>query len=67
MRAVVVAVHVRAVRRLLQDVFSICLGVMFLQVVRLGSIKVAATLLCAAFAYDVFFVFISPLVFGSSS
>ena len=51
---------------ILQDAFAVCLVVLFLQVVRLGSIKVAAVLLCCAFAYDVFFVFLSPLVFGSS-
>jgi len=50
----------------LQDLFGCALCVLFLSVIRLPNIKVATALLGMAFCYDIFFVFISPLVFGSS-
>lgn len=50
----------------LQDVFGVSLCFVFLKTVQLPSLKVATILLSLAFVYDVFFVFISPLVFGSS-
>ena len=50
----------------LQDVFGLCMCVLFLSVVRLPSLKVASLLLTAAFLYDIFFVFLSPLIFSSS-
>jgi len=37
-----------------------------LQVIKLNSLNVAAILLLVAFFYDIFFVFISPLVFSKS-
>jgi len=37
-----------------------------LQMARLPNIKVASALLSAAFVYDVFWVFISPLIFNES-
>lgn len=51
---------------LLQDLFGICLCIVFLDVVKLPSLKVGAVLLSMAFAYDIFFVFLSPYVFGES-
>lgn len=39
---------------------------MFLQVIKVNSLKVAAILLSVAFVYDIFFVFISPLLFHKS-
>ncbi|KAK8556336.1 hypothetical protein V6N12_002743 [Hibiscus sabdariffa] len=37
-----------------------------LQLARLPNIKVATALLCCAFVYDIFWVFISPLIFHQS-
>eukprot|EP00640_Fibrocapsa_japonica_P000613 CAMPEP_0113934592 /NCGR_PEP_ID=MMETSP1339-20121228/1905_1 /TAXON_ID=94617 /ORGANISM="Fibrocapsa japonica" /LENGTH=642 /DNA_ID=CAMNT_0000936457 /DNA_START=48 /DNA_END=1976 /DNA_ORIENTATION=+ /assembly_acc=CAM_ASM_000762 len=50
----------------LQDLFGVCLCILFLSVIRFPNIKVASVLLCMAFVYDIFFVFISPVVFGES-
>lgn len=50
----------------LKDVFGISLCCVFLQTVQLPSLKVATILLSLAFVYDVFFVFVSPAIFGSS-
>ena len=50
----------------LQDLFGVCLVVLFLGVIRLSNIKVATLLLSMAFAYDIFFVFISPVFFSES-
>lgn len=49
-----------------QDVLGICLMITVLQTARLPNIKVAAVLLCCAFVYDIFWVFISPLFFSES-
>ncbi|OQU81829.1 signal peptide peptidase-like 2 isoform X1 [Sorghum bicolor] len=49
-----------------QDVLGICLMITVLQMARLPNIKVASALLSAAFVYDVFWVFISPLIFNES-
>ncbi|OVA01645.1 Protease-associated domain [Macleaya cordata] len=49
-----------------QDVLGICLMINVLQLARLPNIKVAAVLLCCAFVYDIFWVFISPLIFHES-
>uniref|UniRef100_M4F9H4 PA domain-containing protein n=1 Tax=Brassica campestris TaxID=3711 RepID=M4F9H4_BRACM len=49
-----------------QDILGICLMITSLQVVRLPNIKVATVLLCCAFVYDIFWVFISPLIFHES-
>ena len=51
---------------LFQDLFGICLCVLFLSVIKLSSLRVASLLLCMAFCYDIFFVFISPHLFGES-
>ncbi|CAH0475026.1 unnamed protein product [Peronospora belbahrii] len=50
----------------LQDIMGICLCFVFLRTVQLPNLKVASVLLTLAFCYDVFFVFLSPLFFGSS-
>ncbi|XP_026457582.1 signal peptide peptidase-like 2 isoform X1 [Papaver somniferum] len=49
-----------------QDFLGICLMVNVLQLARLPNIKVAAVLLSCAFVYDIFWVFISPLLFHES-
>ncbi|WCJ41493.1 SIGNAL PEPTIDE PEPTIDASE-LIKE 3 [Euphorbia peplus] len=49
-----------------QDILGICMMISVLQVARLPNIKVAAVLLCCAFVYDIFWVFLSPLIFHQS-
>ncbi|KAJ1382420.1 Presenilin/signal peptide peptidase [Sesbania bispinosa] len=49
-----------------QDVLGICLMITVLQLARLPNIKVATVLLCCAFVYDIFWVFISPVIFRKS-
>ncbi|XP_008800996.1 signal peptide peptidase-like 2 isoform X2 [Phoenix dactylifera] len=49
-----------------QDVLGICLMITVLQVARLPNIKVASALLTSAFFYDIFWVFLSPLIFHKS-
>ncbi|KAI5402104.1 variant 4, Signal peptide peptidase-like 3 [Lathyrus oleraceus] len=49
-----------------QDVLGICLMITVLQLARLPNIKVATVLLCCAFVYDIFWVFISPVIFQKS-
>eukprot|EP00262_Sarcandra_glabra_P006316 TRINITY_DN1848_c0_g1_i1.p1 TRINITY_DN1848_c0_g1~~TRINITY_DN1848_c0_g1_i1.p1 ORF type:complete len:543 (+),score=76.46 TRINITY_DN1848_c0_g1_i1:149-1777(+) len=49
-----------------QDILGICLMITVLQMARLPNIKVAAVLLSCAFIYDIFWVFISPLIFHES-
>ncbi|KAI4334796.1 hypothetical protein L6164_013505 [Bauhinia variegata] len=49
-----------------QDILGICLMITVLQLARLPNIKVATVLLCCAFVYDIFWVFISPLIFKKS-
>ncbi|KAI9906129.1 hypothetical protein PsorP6_014277 [Peronosclerospora sorghi] len=51
---------------ILQDVMGMCLCVAFLRTVAVPNLRVATLLLSLACVYDVFFVFVSPLVFGSS-
>lgn len=51
---------------MLQDFFGVCLCIVFLEIVKLKSLKVATVLLSMAFVYDVFFVFASPYFFGQS-
>ncbi|OQR92801.1 signal peptide peptidase-like, aspartyl protease family A22B [Thraustotheca clavata] len=51
---------------ILQDAFGICLCVVFVDSIQLPSLQIAVYLLAAAFFYDVFFVYISPFVFGSN-
>ncbi|KAI3913354.1 hypothetical protein MKW92_047862, partial [Papaver armeniacum] len=49
-----------------QDVLGICLMISVLQTTRLPNIKVASILLSCAFVYDIFWVFVSPLIFNKS-
>lgn len=49
-----------------QDVLGISLMITVLQIARLPNIKVATVLLSCAFVYDIFWVFISPLIFHES-
>uniref|UniRef100_A0A1D1ZBK0 Signal peptide peptidase-like 2B n=1 Tax=Anthurium amnicola TaxID=1678845 RepID=A0A1D1ZBK0_9ARAE len=49
-----------------QDILGICLMITVLQMARLPNIKVATALLTCAFVYDIFWVFISPLIFKES-
>ncbi|KAE8022781.1 hypothetical protein FH972_008555 [Carpinus fangiana] len=49
-----------------QDVLGICLMITVLQMARLPNIKVATVLLCCAFVYDIFWVFISQAIFKDS-
>lgn len=49
-----------------QDVFGICFCVLFLKTVRLPNLKVATLLLVLVFLYDIFMVFVSPLIFKES-
>ncbi|CAJ1977815.1 unnamed protein product [Sphenostylis stenocarpa] len=49
-----------------QDFLGICLMITVLQLARLPNIKVATVLLCCAFVYDIFWVFISPVIFQKS-
>jgi len=48
----------------LLDALGISLMLLVLRTLRLGSLRVACILLPLCFAYDVFFVFIQPLIFG---
>jgi hypothetical protein len=50
-----------------QDIFGACICIMFLQVIQLNSIHVASILLIVAFFYDIFFVFITPMLFKGES
>jgi len=49
-----------------QDILGISLMITVLQMTRLPNIKVASALLSCAFVYDIFWVFISPLIFHES-
>ena len=51
---------------LLQDFMGASVCLCFLNFVRLPNLQVATLLLTLAFFYDVFFVFITPFIFGSS-
>lgn len=50
-----------------QNVMGACICILFLNTLRLNSIKVATVLLIAVFIYDIFFVFLSPYFFGGES
>ncbi|CAO2167482.1 unnamed protein product [Urochloa humidicola] len=49
-----------------QNFMGICMMILVLQVVHMPNIKVASALLISAFLYDIFWVFISPLIFKKS-
>lgn len=49
-----------------QDIFGVCLCIMFLRTLRLPNVKIATVLLVLVFCYDIFMVFISPYIFKES-
>ncbi|KAH6836247.1 SIGNAL PEPTIDE PEPTIDASE-LIKE 3 [Perilla frutescens var. hirtella] len=49
-----------------QDTLGIFMMISVLQLAQLPNIKVATVLLCCAFIYDIFWVFLSPLIFRDS-
>jgi Signal peptide peptidase len=49
-----------------QDVMGTCMCITFLALIQLNSIQVASILLVVAFVYDIFFVFVTPLIFKES-
>jgi signal peptide peptidase-like 2B len=50
-----------------QDLFGACMCILFAKTIKLNSIRVAAILLIVAFFYDIFFVFVTPLLTGGKS
>eukprot|EP00547_Thalassionema_nitzschioides_P005059 CAMPEP_0194208276 /NCGR_PEP_ID=MMETSP0156-20130528/6766_1 /TAXON_ID=33649 /ORGANISM="Thalassionema nitzschioides, Strain L26-B" /LENGTH=695 /DNA_ID=CAMNT_0038935207 /DNA_START=236 /DNA_END=2323 /DNA_ORIENTATION=+ len=51
----------------MQDVMGACMCVLFLGTIKLNSMRVATILLVVAFFYDIFFVFVTPLLFKGQS
>jgi len=51
---------------LLQDLFGLCVCLVFLRTLRLSSLRVASILLSLMFFYDIFMVFLSPFLFHRS-
>mmetsp|Transcript_31189 Transcript_31189/g.68468 ORF Transcript_31189/g.68468 Transcript_31189/m.68468 type:complete len:1004 (-) Transcript_31189:186-3197(-) len=47
---------------LVQDIMGSCMCILFLSIIKLNSIRVASILLIIAFFYDIFFVFVTPLL-----
>jgi signal peptide peptidase-like protein 2B len=47
---------------IMQNIMGASMCILFLQTMKLNSIKVASILLTAAFFYDIFFVFVTPLL-----
>jgi len=47
---------------IVQDVFGACMCITFLGTIKINAIRVAAILLTVAFFYDIFFVFVTPLL-----
>ena len=52
---------------ILQDYLCGCLVLLFLAFIRIPNIKVASILLGSALCYDVFWVFLQPILFGGAS
>ena len=52
---------------IMQDIMGACMCIMFLSLIKLNSIRVASILLIVAFFYDIFFVFVTPLLFKGES
>jgi len=50
-----------------QDIMGTCMCITFLGLIQLNNIQVAAILLLVAFVYDIFFVFVTPLLFEGKS
>ncbi|PSC70351.1 signal peptide peptidase-like 3 [Micractinium conductrix] len=51
----------------LQDLMGICFMLVILKQFSLPNLRVAATLLCLAFVYDVWWVFLQPMITGGPS
>ncbi|KAH9124428.1 hypothetical protein LEN26_009234 [Aphanomyces euteiches] len=51
---------------ILQNFLGICLCFVFVDSIHIPSLKIATALLVVAFAYDVFFVYFSPMIFGAN-
>ena len=47
---------------IVQNVFGMCMCMLFLDTIKLNAIKVGAVLLIVAFFYDIFFVFLTPFL-----
>jgi len=50
-----------------QDIMGSCMCILFLSIIKLNSLRVASILLLVAFFYDIFFVFVTPLLFKGES
>jgi hypothetical protein len=50
-----------------QDIMGACMCIVFLSLIKLNAIRVASILLIVAFFYDIFFVFVTPLIFSGKS
>lgn len=50
----------------IQDVMGVCFVILILSLIHINTIMVASILLVLVFIYDVFYVFISPYIFGTS-
>jgi len=51
---------------IMQDVMGVCFCILILGLIHINTIMVASVLLCLVFIYDIFYVLITPLIFGSS-
>ncbi|KAL7542989.1 hypothetical protein ACHAXR_012286 [Thalassiosira sp. AJA248-18] len=51
---------------IMQDVIGVCFCILILGIIHVNTIMVATILLLLVFIYDIFYVFISPYIFGSS-
>eukprot|EP01084_Bolivina_argentea_P277759 474340_1 len=51
---------------ILQNIMCVGLLLILQRTIRLTNLKISSILLCTAFLYDIFWVFISPLIFESS-
>lgn len=58
--------HMHPFYWIVQDLMGACICIIFLALIRLNSVKIATILLVAAFIYDIFFVFLTPYIFGES-
>ena len=51
----------------MQDIMGTCMCITFLGLIKLNNMNVASILLMVAFFYDIFFVFLTPLLFNGKS
>ncbi len=49
-----------------QDIMGVCYCILILGLIQINTIKVASILLVLVFIYDVFYVFVTPYIFGRS-